>query len=55
MDDLQFYIDNPDEPLLFDDVEDIGLDGTGRDGDPRFPYTWAKLTTAERAQLLDLD
>jgi hypothetical protein len=42
--------DSGDE-LDIDEVEAIGLDGTGRDGDPRFPYTWAKLTDAERAAL----
>lgn len=47
----QHNVDHPDEALSFDDVEVIGLDGTGRSGDPRFPYTWAKLTTDERARL----
>lgn len=37
--------------LGFDEVEAIGLDGTGRDGDPRFPYTWANLTDDERRML----
>ncbi len=47
----QYNVDHPDEELPFDDVEAIGLDGTGRDGDERFPYTWAKLTADERARL----
>lgn len=34
--------------LSFDEVEAAGLDGTGRDLNPRFPYTWANLTDAER-------
>lgn len=46
------YLANPDGELSFDQVESIGLDGTGRDGGERFPYTWAKLTDAERAALL---
>lgn len=50
--------DNPvfelfeDEELGFDEVEAIGLDGTGRDMDERFPYTWRKLTDAERMALV---
>lgn len=31
----------------FDSVEAAGLDGTGADGDPRFPYTWESLSTLE--------
>lgn len=41
-----------DEELGFDEVEAIGLDGTGRDMDERFPYTWCKLTDAERMALV---
>lgn len=41
----------PNAELPFDVVEDLGLDGTGRDGDPRFPYTWANLTDTERARM----
>lgn len=41
-----------DEELGFDEVEAIGLDGTGRDMDERFPYTWRKLTDAERMALV---
>jgi len=37
--------------LSFDECELLGLDGTGRDGDPRFPYTYAGLTAAEKAVL----
>ncbi len=28
-----------DRELTFDECEAIGLDGTGRDGNPLFPYT----------------
>jgi hypothetical protein len=49
--DLQPYIDNPHKPLSFDSVEAIGLDGTGHDGDERFPYTWSNLTPDERERL----
>lgn len=34
--------------LGFDEVEAAGLDGTGRDGNPRFPYTWDNLTDTEK-------
>lgn len=37
--------------LSYDEAEALGLDGTGRDGDARFPYTYASLTTDERARL----
>jgi hypothetical protein len=47
----QYNVDHPDEKLSFDDVEAIGLDGTGRSGDDRFPHTWATLTPDERARL----
>lgn len=40
---------NNDDELGFDEVEAVGLDGTGFDGDPRFPYHWSNLTDAERA------
>jgi hypothetical protein len=39
-----------DEPTL-DEVEALGLDGTGRDLDPRYPYTIANLTADETARL----
>lgn len=39
------------EELSYDEAEALGLDGTGRDGDARFPYTYASLTAGERAQL----
>ena len=42
---------NEHEELDFDTVEALGLDGTGRDGNERFPYTYAKLTSDERARL----
>jgi hypothetical protein len=48
---LEMYILSPDAPLSADLVDDLGLDSTGRDGDDRFPYTWANLTDAERRQL----
>ncbi|MGV0985011.1 MAG: hypothetical protein ACOYB2_10680 [Limnohabitans sp.] len=38
--------------LSYDEVEAIGLDGTGRDGDERFPYTFASLTPDDRRRLL---
>lgn len=34
------------EPLDFDAAEAAGFDGTGRDGDPRFPYTTADVCSA---------
>lgn len=37
--------------LGYDEVCAIGLDGTGRDGDPRFPYTWDSLTDVEKDKL----
>jgi hypothetical protein len=49
--DLRPYIDDPAEELPFDAVEAIGLDGTGRDGDPRFPYRWANLMPDERRRM----
>lgn len=49
--DLAYYINHPGEELSFDAVEAIGLDGTGRTADERFPYTWGNLTEDERAHL----
>lgn len=43
--------ENPLAELDFDTVERAGLDGTGRDGDPRFPYTWSSLTATERLKI----
>ena len=43
---LSLLVTHPDAELSFDTAEGIGLDGSGRDGDPRFPYTWANLTSA---------
>jgi hypothetical protein len=48
-----FAFVNEDRLLTFDQAEAAGVDGTGRDQDPRFPYTWGNLTTEERAKLLD--
>jgi hypothetical protein len=45
------YTENPDLELPLDAVEALGLDGTGRDGDDRFPYTWRKLTEVEQGRL----
>ena len=39
------------EELDFDTVEALGLDGTGRDGNERWPYTYGNLTDEERARL----
>jgi hypothetical protein len=36
------------DELDFDTVEELGLDGTGRDGDPRFPYTTQLLNRQQR-------
>lgn len=51
---LGYYSDRPTEALPYDAVDALGLDGTGRDGNNRFPYTWATLTEAERMRLLEL-
>ncbi|WP_306211061.1 hypothetical protein [Actinoplanes sp. RD1] len=48
---LGLFIRHPDDELSFNTVEALGLDGTGLGGDPRFPYTWAKLTSDERRRL----
>jgi len=40
--------------LSADQVDLIGLDSTGRDGNERFPYTIGNLTTEERQWLLEL-
>jgi hypothetical protein len=42
------------DELSFDEAEALGLDATGRDGDPAFPYTAADLTPAQRQRLADL-
>ena len=52
---LPYYSTHPTEPLPFDAVDLLGLDGTGRDGNERFPYTWGNLTEAERAKLLGVE
>ncbi len=49
-----YYSQHPHEELSLDIVEALGLDGTGRDGDDRFPYTWDNLTDTERDQLWTL-
>lgn len=43
--------DHPADALDADTVQGIGLDPTGRDGDPRFPYTEASLSGEERVRL----
>jgi hypothetical protein len=43
----------PDE-LSFDEADALGLDATGRDGDPRFPWTLADLTDVQRQRLAEL-
>ena len=43
--------DDPDEELSFNETEALGLDGTGCDGNPRFPYTYGNLTVEERELL----
>lgn len=40
-----------DLPLSFDAVQSLGLDGTGRDCDPRAPYRWSNLLPVERERL----
>ena len=37
-----------------DTVEAIGLDATGRDGNPRFPYTLENLTLDELTKVIAL-
>lgn len=51
MPELGTYILDIDRPLPTRYVAMIDLDGSGADGDARFPYTWAKLTAAERRRL----
>ncbi len=41
-----------DRELSFDEAERIGRDGTGRDGDPRFPHRFSSLTQEERIWLM---
>jgi hypothetical protein len=48
---LDTYILDIDRPLPADLVFRLGLDSGGRDGNARFPYTWAKLTVDERRRL----
>lgn len=48
---LDYYIYRAGLPLPYDVVEALGLDGSGHDGNERFPYTWSSLTDAERARL----
>lgn len=43
---------DPDVFLTMDETEVLGLDGTGRDGDPRFPFRRATLTAAEMEALV---
>lgn len=45
---LAYYMERPAEELPFDVSDALGLDATGRDGDDRFPYTWANLTPDEQ-------
>lgn len=42
---------HPDDELSYDECEAIGLDGTGINGDERFPYTYGTLTADETAAL----
>jgi hypothetical protein len=46
-----YYTRNDQYPLSVDEVEAIGLDGTGVDHNERFPYAYANLTDEERAKL----
>jgi hypothetical protein len=39
------------DELTFDEVEALGLDGSGRDGDPRHPYRESALTEQEKTRL----
>ena len=52
---LQNYIADANAELPFEATEALGLDGTGRDGDERFPYTWSNLTDDERRRLRAYD
>jgi hypothetical protein len=42
------------DELSFDEADAFGLDATGRDGDPRFPWTVTDLTPAQRQRLAEL-
>lgn len=43
--------DKADPLLTQDECEAAGVDGTGRDGDARFPHRLSSLTPAERERL----
>ncbi|WP_199515736.1 hypothetical protein [Nucisporomicrobium flavum] len=49
--DINIYIARPHDNLPAELVDAIGLDSSGCDGAERFPYTWANLSDAERAQV----
>ncbi len=51
---LAHYMAHPLEELPGEVVEAIDLDLTGRDGNERFPYTYANLTPAERTHARQL-
>lgn len=42
-----------DDVMAADSVEGIGLDSTGRDLDPRFPYRLSTLTADEWTRLIE--
>ncbi len=46
--DLTADLDALDRELTFDEAEAAGLDGTGRDLDPRFPYHLSDLKGTDR-------
>ncbi len=50
--DLTPYLIHTNEELPLDLVEQLGLDGSGIDGNERFPYQWSTLTDQERSLLL---
>lgn len=51
MSEIDFDGADHDVELGSDECELLDLDPTGRDGDPRFPYTYGKLTADERERL----
>lgn len=48
---FEIYEDEEPGELDADEVDALGLDPTGRDGNPRFPFTETNLTDVEREAL----